>query len=92
MKDCKPDQQIRARGTDIKTGEVVLEKNTVLRAAEIGLLATVGVIEKIKIYKKPRIGLVSTGNELVHASTVNLPDGKIRDSNKLMLTAFFTEN
>jgi len=39
----------------------------VLRAAEIGLLATVGKIKSIKVYRKPIIGLLSTGNELVEA-------------------------
>lgn len=37
-------QFVRPKGIDVKTGQVVLEKNTVLRAAEIGLLATVGNI------------------------------------------------
>ena len=62
-----------------------------MRAAEIGLLATVGRIKGIKVYKKPIIGILSTGNELVDASTESLEDGKIRDSNKLMLKNIFKE-
>jgi molybdopterin biosynthesis enzyme len=68
-----------------------LEKNQVLRSAEIGLLATIGHITSIKVYKKPVIGLISTGNELVDANTVELEDGKIRDSNKLMLKSLINE-
>jgi molybdopterin biosynthesis enzyme len=69
------EQFIRSKGSDIKQGEVVLEKGALLGAAEIGLLATVGHIKDIKVYRKPIIGLVSTGNELVEASTEKLGDG-----------------
>ena len=47
--------------------------------------------DKIKVYQKPVIGLISSGNELVDASEAVLPDGKIRDSNKAMLQAFLAE-
>ena len=59
-----------------------------MKAPEIGLLASIGYSE-IKIYKKPVVGLVSTGNELVDVlasrETSLLKSGKIRDSNKIML-------
>ena len=64
----------------------------VLKSAEIGLLATIGRIHKVKVFKRPVIGLISSGNELVNANTIDLPDGKIRDSNKLMLKALFKEH
>lgn len=50
-----------------------------------------GRVKGIKVYKKPVIGLLSTGNELVDASTETLEDGKIRDSNKLMLINIIKE-
>ena len=84
-------QFIRESGSDIRSGEVVISKNQTLRSAEIGLLATVGRIKGIKVYKKPVIGILSTGNELVDASTETLDDGKIRDSNKLMLKNILRE-
>jgi molybdopterin biosynthesis enzyme len=84
-------QFIREPGSDIRSGEVVISKNQTLRSAEIGLLATVGRIKGIKVYKKPVIGILSTGNELVDASTETLDDGKIRDSNKLMLKNILRE-
>ena len=62
-----------------------------LHSAEIGLLCTVGHISQIKVYRKPVIGLISSGNELVDASEKTLPDGMIRDSNKAMLKAFLHE-
>lgn len=55
------------------------------------MLATVGRIRSISVYKKPKVGLLSTGTELVDASTDVLEDGKIRDSNKLMLKAILRE-
>lgn len=59
-----------------------------LGPAEIGLLSTVGAVSAIKIYKKPKIGLLSSGNELVDCAASDLPDGTIRDSNKAMMKAF----
>ena len=84
-------QFIREPGSDIKSGSLVLDTNSVLRAAEIGLLATVGRVKGIKVYRKPIIGLLSTGNELVDASSPELEDGKIRDSNKIMLKSIIKE-
>ena len=82
---------IREPGSDIKAGSIVLEAGQVLRSAEIGLLATVGKIASIPVYRKPIIGLLSTGNELVDASTKDLGDGQIRDSNKLMLKSIISD-
>jgi molybdopterin molybdotransferase len=56
-----------------------------LRSAEIGLLASVGRVADIPIFETLKIGILSTGNELVAANTKDLPAGKIRDSNKVML-------
>ena len=68
-----------------------MKPGQVLNAAEIGLLATVGKIQDIKVYRRARVGLLSTGDELVAASTVDLPQGKIRDSNKRMLQALLKD-
>ena len=84
-------QFIREPGSDISAGSLVLDSNQVIRAAEIGLLATVGRVKGIKVFRKPVIGLLSTGNELVDASSAELEDGKIRDSNKLMLKSIIKE-
>ena len=56
-------------------------------SAELGLLATVGVIE-ISVFRRPIVGILSTGNELQDPNTVPLLEpgsGKIRDSNKTTL-------
>jgi molybdopterin molybdotransferase len=50
-------------GDDVQVGERVLEKNMTLGAAELGLLATVG-LQTVRVYDKPRIVVISTGNEV----------------------------
>ncbi len=79
-------QDIRPIGSDIEQGSVVLAKGQVLGPAEIGLLATVGST-KIKVFKKPVISLLSTGNELQDPDEPVLKPGHIRDSNKSTLWA-----
>lgn len=80
----KVGQDIRPVGFDIKKGEVVVKKGSVLKAAQIGICATVGALN-LKVYKQPIVGLVSTGNELIDPKDVELNSGKIRDSNKSLL-------
>jgi molybdopterin biosynthesis enzyme len=50
-------------GADVNIGELVLETNVPLGPAEIGLLATVG-LQKIRVYDKPHVVILSTGNEV----------------------------
>lgn len=86
----KAGQFIRAPGSDIMRDTLVLKRGQLVKAPEIGLLATVGCVTQIKVQAGPRklkFGILSSGNELVPASTVDLPPGKIRDSNKSMLMA-----
>ena len=76
---------VRAKGEQIKKGELVLDANTVITPAAIGFLACLG-ITKIKVYEKPKVAILVTGNELVTAGN-KLPKGKIYESNSLMLEA-----
>jgi hypothetical protein len=68
-------------------GETILTKGQLIGPAEVGILATVGVTS-VQCYKKPIIGILSTGNELV--DYCEIPVGsQIRDSNRAtLLTAF----
>lgn len=84
--DLKLGQDIRPIGFDIKIGEVVVRERMQIKAAQIGICATVGALE-LKVYKLPVVGLVSTGNELSKPDEVKLNSGKIRDSNKSLLYA-----
>ena len=76
-------QFIRPAGQDIHKGQIVLQAGRKLKPADIGLLAMLGEVN-LKVYRKPRVALISTGDELVPPGHPLKP-GKIRDSNTYML-------
>ncbi|KAF3061166.1 Gephyrin [Daldinia childiae] len=83
----KEGENIREVGSDIKTGTVILSKGEQISAVggEIGLLAAVGVAE-VKAYRKPVIGVLSTGDEIVqHDRPGDLRLGEVRDTNRITL-------
>ena len=73
-------QNVRHPGEDIAEGDVVLEAGTLLRAAELGLLASLG-IPAIKVKRKLRVAFFSTGDELRPVGEP-LAEGQIYDSNR----------
>jgi len=85
---------VRPIGEQIASGDLALEKGTVLHAAAIGFLASLG-FTSVKVYSKPKVGIVVTGNELVQPGTP-LTHGKVYESNGSMLQsalydAFYSE-
>lgn len=87
----KPEAHIRQLGAQITNGAIALEKGTLLNPAAIGFLTGLGFI-KVKVYQKPKIGIVVTGNELISAGEM-LSGGKVYESNAIMLqTALFDAN
>ncbi|KAL2056455.1 hypothetical protein ABVK25_003479 [Lepraria finkii] len=85
----KADENIREIGSDIKAGEVVLRKGEEITAVggELGLLASVGKAE-VMVYRKPVIGVLSTGDEIVmHDRPGPLQLGEVRDCNRPTLMA-----
>jgi gephyrin len=81
---------VRTTGSDIAEGQLVVPRGTFVHAAEVGLLATVGVVE-VPVYRKPIVGVMSTGDELLEASSTSLVGSKIRDSNRPSLLAALRE-
>lgn len=81
----KLEDNIRPIGEQIKKGELALEKGTQLDAAAIGFLAALG-ITIVPVFKKPSVGIVVTGNELLAPGTP-LTFGKVYESNGVMLEA-----
>jgi molybdopterin molybdotransferase len=76
---------VRERGEDVRVGDRVLEPGTVLSAAEIGLLATLGY-GQVRVYRRPRVAILSTGNELADLGTEPGP-GQIPNTNTYTLMA-----
>jgi len=76
---------VRAAGEDVRAGDRVLEPGTLLTAAEIGLLATLGH-GQVAVYRRPRVAILSTGNELADLGTEPGP-GQIPNTNTYSLMA-----
>ena len=87
LKRVEVGASIRQIGCDIAQGELVLKRGQVLRPAEVGLLATVGV-SSVPVFAKPVVGVMSTGNELVEVDQAPL-GSQIRDSNRVSLLSAF---
>ena len=81
----KPTQNVREAGEDLKEGDVILKPGRRLHAADIGLLASMGIVE-VEVFAKPRIAIFSTGDELQSIGTP-LERGQIYDSNRYTLDA-----
>ncbi len=81
--NVKPETNVRALGSQIEKGTVALEKGSLLNPAAIGFLEGLG-FTSVKVYAKPKVGIVITGNELVQAGQP-LPSGKVYESNAIML-------
>ena len=75
----------RKKGEDLKFGNPVLQRGRLLSAADVGLVASLGIPE-IEVYKKLRVGYFSTGNEL-RSPGQELDDGCIYDSNRYTISA-----
>lgn len=86
LKQVTQGLDIRPVGCDIAKGDFVLKSGELLGAAEVGLLATVGVTS-VKVYPTPKVAVLSTGDELVEPATESLKRGQIRDSNRAMILA-----
>ncbi len=84
-KQMGPGENISRRGEEVEQGTLVLPAGEVVGAGAIAILATFGYT-KVKVRRKPKVGVLSTGNELIDASMPLVP-GKIRNSNTPMLLA-----
>ena len=85
LTDILPDKNIHYRGSDFNDSKVLLPKNTLLKAVDINILATVGKSE-VRIKKMPTVALISTGDELVDIHTIPQVH-QIRRSNVYMLAS-----
>ena len=84
-KSIAPGENVMQRGEDARTGVVALEAGTILRPQEIGLAAALG-FEQISLAQSPKVGILSTGDELIEVSQTPNP-GQVRDVNSLTVAA-----
>ncbi|PYM43766.1 MAG: molybdopterin molybdenumtransferase MoeA [Candidatus Rokuibacteriota bacterium] len=74
---------VRMRGEDIHAGTIVIERGTVLRPQEVGLIASLGQVQ-VTAHRRPRVVLLSTGDEVVEPGQPRTP-GQIYDANRFTL-------
>jgi len=84
-----PGENVSPKGEDIHQGEVAVKKGTRLRPEDIGLLAASG-FKEVRVVRKPRVGILSTGSELVEPGT-SLKPGKIINVNRFVISSMILE-
>ena len=84
-----PWQNVIQIGDDIKRGELVFQRGRRLRAHDLGALTGIG-ISSVPVHMRPRIALISTGDEIVNADTNPLP-GQVRNINQHSLVGLIEQ-
>jgi len=79
MKAIRRGDNVRMTGEDIRIDEIVLPIGTIIRAGEIGVMASLGK-KYVSVHRRPRVAILATGDELVEIDDPVTP-GKIRNSN-----------
>jgi molybdopterin molybdotransferase len=83
--EVAPGAEVRRTGEDISAGSVVLRKGTVIRAAEVGVLVSLGR-SRVMVIRRPVVAILATGDEIADIIQP-LPEGKIYNSNSYSLAA-----
>jgi len=86
-----PGENVSPKAEDIRKGETILSKNTFIRYQEMGLIASAGY-DKVKVFKKPRVKLIITGNELVEPTKEEIDNAKIINSNQFTINAMIEDS
>ena len=81
---------VREAGGDVRAGQVVFDPGLRMGPIHVGVLATLGLVEPV-VSRRPRVGVMSTGNELQPPATQDLAPGMIRDSNRPMLVGLLED-
>jgi molybdopterin molybdotransferase len=82
----KEGANIRRRGEELKAGEIVLQKGTILRHYEVGLLASLNKVQ-VEVSRRPRVAVLSTGDEIKDLGEPITKPSQIRTSNGYTLMA-----
>jgi len=89
VKPVAPLENVVQTGDDIKKGEVILARGHRIRPQDMAALAGVGVTG-IKVFERPKVAIISTGNEIVPADSIPAP-GQIRDANSYNLEGLIAQ-
>lgn len=84
-KAVSPFENVVCKGADVSKNDVLIKKDTIISASQIGILSALGIYN-VAVKKTTTVGIISTGDELVEASK-ELPIGKIRDINTYLLNS-----
>jgi len=87
--DDDEEVNVCVKGEDVREGDKLLHSGDKIRSAEIGIMASMG-INSVKVYKKPLVGILTTGSEIVEPGE-NLKTGQIFNSNAYSLSAQLSE-
>ncbi|NJE76001.1 gephyrin-like molybdotransferase Glp [Thermococcus sp. ES12] len=91
LRPVAPGQNVAFAGEDVKKGEVILRKGQILRPQDLALLKSIG-FKTVKVKRKPRVGIVVTGDELIEDFDEEaLKGGKIIESNSVMLKGLVSQ-
>lgn len=82
-------EMVNAIGENLREGERLLARGEVISPARVGLLAAGGV-DSIRVFAKPRVGIIPTGDELT-PPTAEVPPGKNVESNSYMIAAYLSQ-
>jgi molybdopterin molybdotransferase len=88
LRPVSPGEHVIQAGEDAKTGETILRKGRRLRPQDIGALAGLG-IATVRVYKKPKVSIISTGDEIVPVDRPVNP-GQVRDINSYTLSGLIS--
>ncbi|MHA1626991.1 MAG: molybdopterin molybdotransferase MoeA [Candidatus Asgardarchaeia archaeon] len=89
-KGTRPYENVSRVGEDVKEGDVIYRKGDILRSFDLGVLASIGVC-KVKVRKRLKVSVITTGNELVEPCEGRLEGDKIFDTNRLVLKNLLEE-
>ena len=82
-------ESVRPAGGDVAAGDVVFAAGERLTARHLGVLASLGITRPL-VRRRPRVAVISTGDEVLPPETEYLPPGAIRDANRPILLAMLT--
>ena len=86
-----PGENVSPKSEDIEKGQKILDRNTFIRYQELGLIASAGY-DTVKVFRKPKVKLIITGNELVEPTKEEIDKAKIINSNQFTIKAMVEDS